>query len=189
MAEQPTLVQAVQPAPVVEQPTLVQAVQPATVVKQPKQAERIPKGIESTRYRLSTGRALGVIGAVLVTLSPLLPWLSVRFARSHSGFNIAWSDLIPGRPFPGGRPTLPSVGLVVLLLGIVALWWALTDRPSWLGLIVGGGVFVIATGVAVQVARTIGDDLVRFFDIVDIGVFAAAIGSVLVVLGWPSKRH
>lgn len=139
----------------------------------------------------TVGRALVVVGGVLAALSSWLNWGAENRplrAPSRTAYTIPAKFVIDNKvDVPGGGI---SLGIVVLVLGILVVVAAFV--PGWkvAGLLLGLAVGVVAVLYAYQVRKIIHDAPPTspiagksFRDLISIGPYVAGIGGALAVIG------
>jgi hypothetical protein len=152
-----------------------------------------PSPPEGTSRGATVGRVLIVIGGALAALSSWLNWgaeinLRPQFnfrAPARSAYTIPAKFVIDsGQKVPGAGI---SLGIVVLVLGLIVVAVAFTPSPWWkiLGLVVGVAVIVTGFLYLYQVRKVIHDHnfgkSVR--DFISIGVYLEVIGGLVAVVG------
>jgi O-antigen/teichoic acid export membrane protein len=138
------------------------------------------------------GRYLIVIGGVVAALSSWLNWgRDVEIpernfsAPARSAYTIPAKFVIDSnQEVPGGGL---SLGIVVLVLGLLVIGLAFAPAPWWkvAGLVLGLAVGIVALLYAFQVRDVIHDNSlgVRFRDLISIGTYVCGIGGALAVVG------
>lgn len=139
------------------------------------------------------GRVLIAVGGVLAALSSWLNWganVNLRprinfVAPARTAYTIPAKFVIDsGQKVPGAGL---SLGIVVLVLGLIVVAVAFAPSPWWkiLGLVVGAAVIVTAFLYVYQVRKVIHDHdfgkSVR--DFISIGPYLAVIGGLVAVVG------
>jgi hypothetical protein len=144
----------------------------------PATSTRAPRGA-------TVGRALIVIGGALAALSSWLNWgaKTRELGAARTAYTIPAKFVIDNAAGPGS-PGL-SLGIVVLVLGLLVVVAAFV--PGWkvVGLLLGGAVIVTAFLYVYQVRQVIHDanlgKSVR--DFLSIGPYLVVIGGLLAVVG------
>jgi len=152
-----------------------------------------PSPPEGTSRGATVGRVLIVVGGVLAALSSWLNW-GKKFAPARfpdrSAYTIpAKFVLDKGVKVPGAGL---SLGIVMLVMGLIVVAVAFTPSPWWkiLGLVVGVAVIVTGFLYVYQVRSVIHDanpsspiagKSVR--DLISVGPYLAVIGGLVAVVG------
>jgi hypothetical protein len=140
----------------------------------------------------TVGRVLIVIGGVLAALSSWLNWgakVDIPDRNFHAPARTAYT--IPAKfvidnevPVPGGGL---SLGIVVLVLGLLVIGLAFLPPPWWkvAGLALGLAVGIVALLYAYQVREAIREANLgkSFRDLISIGPYLCGIGGALAVIG------
>jgi hypothetical protein len=134
------------------------------------------------------GRYLIVIGGVLAALSSWLNWGAKNEALrapARSAYTIPAKFVIDSnQEVPGGGL---SLGIVVLVLGLLIIALAFAPAPWWkvAGLVLGLAVGIVALLYAFQVRDVIHDANLgkSFRDLISIGTYVCGIGGALAVVG------
>jgi hypothetical protein len=143
-------------------------------------------GIAAGTTRSATiGRYLVIIGGVLAAVSSWLNWgaKTRELGIARTAYTIPAKFVIDNAAGPGS-PGL-SLGIVVLVLGVLVV--ATAFAPGWklTGLLLGAAVIVTAFLYVYQVRRVVHDanlgKSVR--DFISIGPYLAVIGGLLAVVG------
>lgn len=143
-------------------------------------------GIAAGTTRSATiGRYLVIIGGVLAAVSSWLNWgaKTRELGIARTAYTIPAKFVIDNAAGPGS-PGL-SLGVVVLVLGVLVV--AAAFAPGWkvTGLLLGAAVIVTAFLYVYQVRRVVHDanlgKSVR--DFISIGPYLAVIGGLLAVVG------
>jgi hypothetical protein len=138
-----------------------------------------------TARGITIGRALIVIGGALVAVSSWLNWgaKTKELGVARTAYTIPAKFVIDNKAGPGS-PGL-SLGIVVLVLGLLIVVAAFA--PGWriAGLLLGLAAAVTAVLYVYQVRKVIHDANLgkSFRDFISIGVYLAGIGGVLAVIG------
>jgi hypothetical protein len=144
----------------------------------PATSTRTPRG-------LTVGRALIVIGGALAAISSWLNWgaKTRELGAARTAYTIPAKFVIDNAAGPGSAGL--SLGIVVLVLGLLVVVAAFV--PGWKvgGLLLGAAVVVTAFLYVYQVRQVIHDanlgKSVR--DFISIGPYLAVIGGLLAVVG------
>jgi hypothetical protein len=147
-------------------------------------SSKAPTTVGTTRG-VRVGRALIVIGGALVALSSWLNWgaKTQELGRSRTAYTIPAKFVIDNSAGPGS-PGL-SLGIVVLVLGLLVV--ASAFAPAWriAGLVLGVAAAVTAILYVYQVREVVHDanlgKSVR--DFISIGPYIAVIGGILAAVG------
>jgi hypothetical protein len=149
-----------------------------------------PATTTRTTRGATVGRVLIIVGGVLAALSSWLNWgADVEIPERNFSAPARTAYTIPAKfvidndvEVPGGGI---SLGIVVLVLGILVIVAALV--PGWkvAGLLLGLAVGVVALLYAYQVRQVIHDANLgkSFRDLISIGPYVAGIGGALAVIG------
>lgn len=139
-------------------------------------------------FRFQAGHGAALAGGVLAAISAVIDWLSTDFPEV-SGFDIAVQVLFDYQT--NAEPGL-SVGLVVLLLGLVGAGLAFLPPRGYVGSSILGGAIVAAAGLfTIQLFRSINDaggDIGDLFDVIGFGPALAAVGGLLLVFSFAGMR-
>jgi hypothetical protein len=148
-----------------------------------------PATTARTTRGATVGRALIVVGGVLAALSSWLNWgADSPLGKARSAYTIPAKFVIDNGAEPGSGGL--SLGIVVLVLGLLVVLAAFV--PGWkvVGLLVGLAVGVVAILYAYQVRKLIHDARPTsgiagksFRDLISIGPYIAGIGGALAVIG------
>jgi hypothetical protein len=138
-----------------------------------------------TTRGVRVGRALIVIGGVMLAISSWLNWgaETQQLGKARTAYTIPAKFVIDNNAGPGS-PGL-SLGIVVLVLGLLVIVAAFA--PGWriAGLVLGAAAAVTAILYVYQVRQVVHDanlgKSVR--DFISIGPYIAVIGGALAVLG------
>jgi len=139
----------------------------------------------STTRGITVGRVLIVIGGALVALSSWLNWgaKTKELGVARTAYTIPAKFVIDNKAGPGS-PGL-SLGIVVLVLGLLIVLAAFA--PGWriAGLVLGLAAAITAVLYVYQVRKIIHDANLgkSFRDFISIGVYLAGIGGALAVVG------
>jgi hypothetical protein len=141
----------------------------------------------------TVGRVLIVVGGALAALSSWLNWGAENEALrapDRTAYTIPAKFVIDNSAGPGS-PGL-SLGIVVLVLGLLVVAAAFAPGPGWkiAGLVLGLAVGILAVLYAYQVRQIIHDAAPNsplagksFRDLISIGPYLAGIGGALAVIG------
>ena len=146
-----------------------------------------PSTPAGTSRGATVGRVLIVVGGALTALSSWLNWgaKTRQLGAARTAYTIPAKFVIDSGSGPGS-PGL-SLGLVVLVLGLIVVAVAFAPPPWWkiAGLVVGAAVVVTGFLYVYQVRKVIHDanlgKSVR--DFISIGVYLEVIGGLLAVVG------
>jgi hypothetical protein len=139
----------------------------------------------TTTRGVTIGRAFIVIGGALVAVSSWLNWgaKTRELGAARTAYTIPAKFVIDNKAGPGSGGL--SLGIVVLVLGLLIVLAAFA--PGWriTGLLVGLAAAITAVLYVYQVRKIIHDANLgkSFRDFISIGVYLAAIGGVLAVIG------
>jgi hypothetical protein len=147
-------------------------------------AQAVPAAATTGRG-VRIGRALIIIGGALVALSSWLNWgaKTQQLGRARTAYTIPAKFLIDNGAGPGS-PGL-SLGIVVLVLGLLVV--AAAFAPAWriAGLILGVAAAVMAILYVYQVRQVVQDanlgKSVR--DFISIGPYLAGFGGAVAAIG------
>jgi hypothetical protein len=143
-----------------------------------------PATVTTTRG-VKLGRALIVIGGVLVALSSWLNWgaKTAQLGPARTAYTIPAKFVIDNKAGPGSGGL--SLGIVVLVLGLLIVLAAFA--PAWriAGLVLGLAATITAILYVYQVRKIVHDANLgkSFRDFISIGVYLAALGGVFAVIG------
>jgi hypothetical protein len=147
-------------------------------------AHAVPATASPTRGA-RVGRALIIIGGVLVALSSWLNWgaKTQQLGPARTAYTIPAKFVIDNKvkvPGPG-----LSLGIVVLVLGLLVIAGAFSPWWKIVGLVLGVAVAVVALLYAYQVRSVIHDNNVGISvrKAISIGAYLAGIGGVLAAVG------
>ncbi len=146
-----------------------------------------PSTSAGTSRGASVGRVLIVVGGVLAALSSWLNWgaKTRQLGAARTAYTIPAKFVIDSGSGPGS-PGL-SLGIVLLVLGLLVVAVAFAPSPWWkiLGLVVGLAVIVTGSLYVYQVRKVVHDanlgKSVR--DFISIGPYLAVIGGLLALVG------
>ncbi|HMF03852.1 MAG TPA: hypothetical protein VKH17_03485 [Acidimicrobiia bacterium] len=146
-----------------------------------------PSPPAETSRGASVGRVLIVVGGALAALSSWLNWgaKTRQLGAARTAYTIPAKFVIDSGSGPGS-PGL-SLGVVVLLLGLIVAAIAFAPSPWWkiAGLVAGAAVAVTGFLYVYQVRKVVHDaNLGRSVrDFISIGPYLAVIGGLLAVVG------
>lgn len=125
-------------------------------------------------------RATQTVGAALVLLAPIWPWLSLPdVVGSHTGLDLSLPQLVAGERLGRNLPSIESLGFLVLLLGGLALWATLAARPRWLPRAAGVVAVLLVVSFVVLQARASDRPV---FEPLDLGAYLAAAGGLMLIV-------
>lgn len=146
-----------------------------------------PSTSAGTSRSATVGRVLIVVGGVLAALSSWLNWgaKTRELGAARTAYTIPAKFVIDsGVKVPGGGL---SLGVVVLVLGLVVVGIAFAPAPWWkiAGLVVGVAVVVTGFLYVYQVRKIVHDHNLgkSVRDFISIGPYLAVIGGLLAVVG------
>lgn len=146
-----------------------------------------PSTSAGTSRSATVGRVLIVVGGVLAALSSWLNWgaKTRELGAARTAYTIPAKFVIDsGVKVPGGGL---SLGVVVLVLGLVVVGIAFAPAPWWkiAGLVVGVAVIVTGFLYVYQVRKIVHDHNLgkSVRDFISIGPYLAVIGGLLAVIG------
>ena len=138
-----------------------------------------------TTRGVRVGRALIVIGGALVAISSWLNWgaKTQQLGRARTAYTIPAKFLLDNGAGPGS-PGL-SLGIVVLVLGLLVVGAAFAPAGRIAGLVLGAAVVVTAILYVYQVRKVVQDanlgKSVR--DFISIGPYLAGFGGAFAAIG------
>jgi hypothetical protein len=146
-----------------------------------------PSRPAGTTRSAAVGRSLIVIGGALAALSSWLNWgaKTRQLGAARTAYTIPAKFVIDsGVKVPGGGL---SLGVVVLVLGLVVVAVAFAPPPWWkiVGLVVGAAVIVTGFLYVYQVRKIVHDHNLgkSVRDFISIGPYLVVIGGLLAVVG------
>ena len=146
-----------------------------------------PSTPAGTTRGATVGRALIVIGGVLAALSSWLNWgaKTRELGAARTAYTIPAKFVIDsGVKVPGGGL---SLGVVVLVLGLVVVAAAFAPPPWWkiVGLVIGAAVIVTGFLYVYQVRKIVHDHNLgkSVRDFISVGPYLVVIGGLLAVVG------
>ena len=137
------------------------------------------EGPGERRVRLRGARVGGALGGIAALVAALQAWEPSSVADPANAFGVSFSFLLSYTNTDGG----PALGLLLLLLGTVAVAAAFLPVPAGIPRLAGGAVLLIGAAYLGQVLRIAYDfDAVGdYLDFVGIGPFIA-IGAGIAIL-------
>lgn len=146
-----------------------------------------PETSAGTSRGASVGRILIIVGGVLAALSSWLNWgaKTRELGAARTAYTIPAKFVIDsGVKVPGGGL---SLGVVMLVLGLIVVAVAFAPPPWWkiLGLVVGAAAIVTGFLYVYQVRKIVHDHNLgkSVRDFISVGPYLAVIGGLVAVVG------
>lgn len=126
-------------------------------------------------------RPIALLGAAIVALSGLFPWLSL-FGQSANGFKVPAALLFDEKTTASGGV---NMGVIMVVAGLVLAVLAFVPSAKAVRRIVGTVTAGVMVWFVIQVVRGVSDlDVgVSPLRVISVGVYAAIVGSVLAAAG------